>query len=88
MGEKLFSNPRTELRFRRACLLAARLLIAAMGAAALISASIALLQNPIARTILLGLLGLAAALTAVYFLTWAISPDNKERIRELEQDLD
>lgn len=88
MGEKLFSNPRTELRFRRACLLAARLMMAAMGTAFLLSTFIALLQNPIARTILLGLLGLAVVLAAVYFLTWAIGPDNKERIRKLEQDLD
>ena len=76
----------TELAIRRAARVAAWALIALLGAGCAVALFVSVAEHPIARYVLLALLGLLALAGIAVFVLWAIGDVNRKRIEELEQD--
>ena len=71
---------------RRAARVAAWTLIALFGAGCAVALFVSVAEHPIARCVLLALLGLLALAGIAVFVFWAIGDVNLKRIKELEQD--
>ena len=76
----------TELAIRRAARVAAWTIIAFLGAGCAIALFASVAEHPVARYVLLALLGLLALASIAVFVLWAIGDVNRKRIEELEQD--
>ena len=76
----------TELAIRRAARVAAWALIALLGAGCAVALFVSAAEYPVARSVLLALLGLLALAGIAVFVLWAIGDVNRKRIEELEQD--
>lgn len=76
----------TELAIRRAARVAAWTIIAFLGAGCAIALFASVAEHPVARYVLLALLGLLALAGIAAFVLWAIGDVNRKRIEELEQD--
>ena len=76
----------TELAIRRAARVAAWTIIAFLGAGCAIALFASVAEHPVARYVLLALLGLLALAGIAVFVLWAIGDVNRKRIEELEQD--
>lgn len=76
----------TELAIRRASRIAAWALIALLGTGCAIALFASVAEHPVARYVLLALLGLLALAGIAVFVLWAIGDVNRKRIEELEQD--
>ena len=76
----------TELAIRRASRIAAWALIALLGAGCAVALFVSVAEHPVARYVLLALLGLLALAGIAVFVLWAIGDVNRKRIEELEQD--
>ena len=76
----------TELAIRRAARVAAWALIALLGAGCAVTLFVSVAEHPVARSVLLALLGLLALASIAVFVLWAIGDVNRKRIEELEQD--
>ena len=76
----------TELAIRRASRIAAWALIALLGTGCAIALFASVAEYPVARYVLLALLGLLALAGIAVFVLWAIGDVNRKRIEELEQD--
>lgn len=76
----------TELAIRRAARVAAWVIIAFLGAGCAIALFASVAEHPVARSVLLALLGLLALTGIAVFVLWAIGDVNGKRIKELERD--
>ena len=76
----------TELAIRRASRIAAWALIALLGTGCAIALFASVAEHPVARYVLLALLGLLALAGIAVFVLWAIGDVNRKRIEELERD--
>lgn len=76
----------TELAIRRAARMAAWAIIVLLGAGCAVALFASVAEHPVARYVLLALLGLLALTGIAVFVLWAIGDVNRKRIEELEQD--
>lgn len=76
----------TELIIRRAARVAAWAIVAFLGAGCAIALFASVAEHPVARSVLLALLGLLALTGIAVFVLWAIGDVNGKRIEELERD--
>lgn len=76
----------TELAIRRAARVAAWALIALLGAGCAVTLFVSVAEHPVARSVLLALLGLLALASIAVFVLWAIGDVNRKRIEELEHE--
>ena len=76
----------TELAIRRAARMAAWAIIVRLGAGCAVALFASVAEHPVARYVLLALLGLLALTGIAVFVLWAIGDVNRKRIEELEQD--
>ena len=76
----------TELAIRRASRIAAWALIALLGTGCAIALFASVAEHPVARYVLLALLGLLALAGIAVFVLWAIGDVNRKRIEELEHE--
>ena len=76
----------TELAIRRAARVTAWAIIAFLGTGCAIALFASVAEHPVARYVLLALLGLLALAGIAVFVLWAIGDVNRKRIEELEQD--
>lgn len=76
----------TELAIRRASQIAAWALIALLGAGCAIALFASVAEHPVARAVLLVLLGALALAGIAVFVFWAIGDVNRKRIEELEHE--
>ena len=76
----------TELAIRRAARVAASATIVLLGAGCAVALFVSVAEHPVARSVLLALLGLLALAGIAVFVLWAIGDVNRKRIEELEQD--
>ena len=74
----------TELAIRRAARVAAWAIVAFLGAGCAIALFAPVAEHPVARSVLLALLGLLALTGIAVFVLWAIDDVNGKRIEELE----
>ena len=74
----------TELAIRRAARVAAWAIIVLLGAGCAVALFVSVAEHPIARCVLLALLGLLALTGIAVFVLWAIGDVNRKRIEELE----
>ena len=73
----------TELAIRKAARMAAWAIITLFGAGCAIALFVSVAEHPVARTLLLALMGLLALAVAVVFVPWAIGDVNRKKIDEL-----
>lgn len=78
----------TELAIRRAARVAAWAIIAFLGAGCAIALFASVAEHPVARSVLLALLGLLALTGIAVFVLWAIGDVNGKRIEELGHERD
>ena len=76
----------TELAIRRASRIAAWALIALLGAGCAVALFASVAEHPVARYVLLALLGLLALAGIAVFVLWAIGDVNRKRIEELRNN--
>lgn len=76
----------TELAMRRAARVAAWAIVAFLEAGCAIALFASVAEHPVARSVLLALLGLLALTGIAVFVLWAIGDVNRKRIEELERD--
>ena len=76
----------TELAIRRASRIAAWALIALLGAGCAVALFVSVAEHPVARSVLLALLGLLALAGIAVFVLWAIGDVNRRKIEELEHE--
>ena len=76
----------TELAIRRASRIAAWALIALLGAGCAVALFVSVAEHPVARCVLLALLGLLALAGIAVFVLWAIGNVNRRKIEELEHE--
>lgn len=76
----------TELAIRRAARVAAWAIVALLGTGCAIALFVSVAEHPVARSVLLALLGVLALASIAVFVLWAIGDVNLKRIKELEQD--
>lgn len=74
----------TELAIRRAARVAAWAIVAFLGAGCAVALFASVAEHPVARSVLLALLGLLALTSIAVFVLWAIGDVNRKRIEELE----
>ena len=73
---------------RRATRVAAWAIVAFLGAGCAIALFASVAEHPVARSVLLALLGLLALTGIAVFVLWAIGDVNRKRIEELEYERD
>lgn len=78
----------TELAIRRAARVAAWAIIVLLGAGCAVALFASVAEHPVARSVLLALLGLLALAGIAVFVFWAIGDVNLKRIKELEHEQD
>ena len=76
----------TELAIRRAARVAASATIVLLGAGCAVALFVSVAEHPVARSVLLALLGLLALAGIAVFVLWAIGDVNRKRIEELEHE--
>lgn len=76
----------TELAIRKAARMAAWAIITLFGAGCAIALFVSVAEHPVARTLLLALMGLLALAVAVVFVPWAIGDVNRKKIDELRNN--
>lgn len=76
----------TELAIRRAARVAAWAIVAFLGAGCAIALFAPVAEHPVARSVLLALLGLLALTGIAVFVLWAIGDVNRKGIEELEHE--
>lgn len=78
----------TELAIRRAARVATWTLIVLFGAGCAIALFVSVAEHPVARTLLLAIMGLFALVALTVFVFWAIGDVNRKRIEELGHEQD
>ena len=76
----------TELVIRRAARVAAWAIVAFLGAGCAVALFASVAEHPVARSVLLALLGLLALTGITVFVFWAIGDVNRKRIEERERN--
>lgn len=66
--------------------MAAWAIVALLGTGCAIALFVSVAEHPVARSVLLALLGVLALASIAVFVFWAIGDVNPKRIKELEQD--